>query len=862
MESVYVEIIRPDQSNIIIGNIYRPPNSNIQLFNDKMNEIMTKITNEQKDCYLMGDFNIDLLKYQQHNDTNNFLDTMFSHSFLPAINRPTRITSHTATSIDNIFSNCLMQNNQSDNGILFTDISDHLPIFFLAQQQHKVDKVPIKLSKRMINAQTKKQFSLDLNNCNWDTVLNCHDPNTAYDKFVSTYNHIYETCFPLKTLTRKKGKLATKPWITKGFVASIKNKSKLYKEFLRNPTPDNEYKYKKFKNKLNYLLKMSKRNYYDSKFESAKGNLRSTWKLLNQVINRKSKTKILPTTFIHNGNEIRDPLAIANKFCEFFTNVGPSYAKKLPPSNISPHFYLGNKIRDSIFLSPVTENEIKNLSSELKSGKSTGFDNISVSDVKSNIEYLAKPLTYIINLSISTGTVPSNIKLARVIPIHKNDSYSDFNNYRPISILPVFSKFYEKVIYNRFVSFINKHNMLYEHQYGFRSNYSTSMAVIQLVNQISSSIDNKEFSLGIFLDLSKAFDTVNHKILLGKLEFYGIRGTALNWITSYLNNRKQFVEFNNVKSSYQTVKCGIPQGSILGPLLFIMYINDISNSSNLLNFILFADDTNIFYSSKDLSNAKNTLHHELEKVIDWLIANQLSLNLKKTNYIIFKPRQKKLNYHDFSLKVKNSTIERKSNTKFLGVIIDEHLSWKEHINTVAGKISKSIGIISKSRFFVSRKSLFMLYYALVYPYLFYGNIIWCSTYQTNLNRLKILQKRVVRIITNSKYDAHTTPLFSEYHILKLDNIHSFQLGIFMFSIENRILPNTFLSMFTKNSNFHSYPTRHCNDYRPEFCRTNIKQFTVASQGPKLWNSLPLQIRSAPTLSNFKSKLKKYISSQL
>ena len=200
------------------------------------------------------------------------------------------------------------------------------------------------------------------------------------------------------------------------------------------------------------------------------------------------------------------------------------------------------------------------------------------------------------------------------------------------------------------ISFINRHNLLCAHQYGFRSNYSTSMATTQLANQISTSTDKKEVSLGIFLDLSKAFDTVNHKILLQKLENYGIRGIALSWITSYLNNRKQFVQFNNVNSSENIIKCGIPQGSILGPLLFILYINDISNASNLLRFILFADDTNVYYSGKNTSDVNNVLNQEMEKVSDWLIANQLSINLKKTNYVIFKPRQKRLNLTNFHLR--------------------------------------------------------------------------------------------------------------------------------------------------------------------------------------------------------------------
>ena len=255
--------------------------------------------------------------------------------------------------------------------------------------------------------------------------------------------------------------------------------------------------------------------------------------------------------------------------------------------------------------------------------------------VKAYISAIAEPLSYLINLSISTGIVPDNIKVAKIIPIYKSECHSNFTNYRPISILPAFSKFFEKVMFDRIVNFLEKQNIFYEHQYGFRQKHSTSLAIIQLVHQISIAIDNKELSAGIFLDLSKAFDTVNHGILLNKLEHYGIRGTALDWIKNYLYNRKQFVEFNNVSSNLCIINCGIPQGSILGPLLFILYINDISNSSKLLKFILFADDTNIFFSSCNLDQLGTTLNKELGKISQWLIANRLSINIKKTKYVFF-----------------------------------------------------------------------------------------------------------------------------------------------------------------------------------------------------------------------------------
>ena len=278
-----------------------------------------------------------------------------------------------------------------------------------------------------------------------------------------------------------------------------------------------------------------------------------TWKILNEIINKQPARSKLPPTFTNNNKDISDPYTIANKFCEVFTNMGPDLTKKLPPSDISHSSFLKNKISEIIFLKPVTEDEIKKLSSSFKAGKACGYDGIKIADVKSNIDFLAPPLTYLINLSISSGSVPDDIKMARVIPIYKSDCRSTFNNYRPISILPPLSKFYEKVMYDRIVSFICKHNVLYEFQYGFRANHSTNLDIMQLIKLLLLLTKERSVLAGIFLDLSRAFDTVNHKILVEKSEHYGIRGIALDWITSYLNNRKQFLECNNVFSESKII---------------------------------------------------------------------------------------------------------------------------------------------------------------------------------------------------------------------------------------------------------------------------------------------------------------------
>ena len=338
-------------------------------------------------------------------------------------------------------------------------------------------------------------------------------------------------------------------------------------------------------------------------------------------------------------------------------------------------------------------------------------------------------------------------------------------HYSPITDLyqcyRFFSKLLEKVVYNRILKHLDKHGILFKNQYGFRKGHSTSFALLHLFEKISSAIDRREHTVGVFLDLSKAFDTVNFDILFDKLEHYGIRGIALNWIKDYFSGRSQFVQFNEHCSNYYSIKCGVPQGSILRPLLFLLFINDLSYVSNILDIILFADDKNIFFFHRDQNYLVETINSEMNKLTEWFKCNKLSLNAKKSSFMIFQPREKRERL-DFSPITLNSThINRVKEVVFLGVVLDEHVTWKPHISRVANKASKDVGLLCKSRFYISKFSLRTLYYSLVYPYLYYCTIAWGSTYPSNLNRLVLLQKRVIRIINKDTFDAHTDPIFRD-----------------------------------------------------------------------------------------------------
>ena len=388
------------------------------------------------------------------------------------------------------------------------------------------------------------------------------------------------------------------------------------------------------------------RTYYDSKLEDATENDITTWKLLNEVINKRKNNPSLPSSFKSDGKTITDRMDIADRFCKYFTNIGPKLASAIPTVNSATfRSFLGSNDYPSIILKPTNTRELESICGLFSPRKAPGYDNISMRVIKHSFHLISAPLANIINLSIVKGIFPDKLKLGKVIPIYKTDDPSLFVNYRPISLLPNFSKFFEKVMYNCLVEFVEMNEIFYLRQFGFRKNHSTSHTLIHLLNKISSAIDQRETTVGIFLDLSKAFDTIDHDILFTKLEHYGIRDAALQWIKSYFSYRYQFVQFNQTCPPMQTIKCGVRR--ILGPLFFILYINDLQNASELVELLLFADDTSILYSHSNPNTLEFVLNNEIKNIEVWLRCNKLSVNVKKTTFLIFTPWQKKCD-HDFS----------------------------------------------------------------------------------------------------------------------------------------------------------------------------------------------------------------------
>ena len=664
---------------------------------------------------------------------------------------------------------------------------------------------------------------------------------------------MYNQCFPEKNIrTTYKNK---KHWLTAALRQSIKVKNLLFFDYKKNPSPIKHNHYKQYRNKLNSLIRIAEKEYYQQLLEKTKSNLKKSWKIIRNIIKCKSQTTA--SQFVINNHSTSDGKLIVNTFNEYYVNIGTNLSKNIPITNKDPLDYISNiDINRTLYLRPTDKNEIKRYIINLKSS-SAGWDGFHADIVKSTYEVYLDVLVHMINLTLTQGIFPNELKKAKVLPLYKSGDNMLIKNYRPVSVLSVFSKLFEHVIYSRLYEFLKHHDILYNLQFGFRKDHSTIIALTILLDKILNGFNTGNMTLGVFLDFSKAFDTVNHDILLKKSFAYGIRGVAFDLIKNYLDHREQFVSYNGFDSDVKQINSGVPQGSILGPLIFILYINDISNVSETLFPILFADDSNVFIQGNNLNNMVSTMNRELNKIYTLVISNKLSLNVSKTSYMIFKTRNLKILENNYVM-IMGAKIVRVCNLKFLGIILDCHLSWQNHIDFIRKKISKAIGIILKARTVLSGRTLLGLYYTFLYPYINYGIEVWGNTSKINLDTVFKLQKKVLRIISYASYCSSSAPLFFTMNILNVRKVYMLKICQFMHKLVNAQLPNIVNDMFVLNQSIYNYNTRSSMKYHVPINRLTVCQKHIKYMGVIAWNFISDVINCNCSKFTFRKRLKKYL----
>ena len=863
IETYWTEIIIDKQPNRLIGVVYRHPTK----YNDKkcieiLNSTLSKIKRENKKVLIAGDFNYDLLKHESVSNIADFLHMMIDNGFQPCITEPTRIVNGNKPSlVDNIFSNSI---ETCFSGNLFEKISDHLPSFVIIQT--------IKNKPKPKSTKRRNMKNFDPGNFQGDLLLilrelqkfnKSDDAEQAFLYFHKKYQAIVNKHAPFQILTRKQQELERKPWITKGILTSTRIKAKLFKLFKRTHKPEHYTKFKLYRDTINSLLRKSKKQYYKKYFAAHINNMKKTWTGINNVLHRQSKQKVSDIFLNIGGKLFTDQKIVVDKMNNYFINVAENLALKIPKPNTKFQDYLNNPNEHSIYLAEVVPHEIDEIINALGSNKSGDLYGITSNIVKEGGPVQTQILTLLFNKSLAHGIFPSPLKNAKIVPIHKGDSIFEMSNYRPISLLPIFSKILEKIMYSRIIKFIEKHNILYQNQFGFQKGMSTEYAVNSLVNNIVQCLENKEVGFCILLDFAKAFDTVNHDILISKLEYYGIRGIASKWFKSYLADRMQCTEIGDTQSKLNYIKHGVPQGSILGPLLFLLYINDIIMSSDIFKFILFADDTSLFYSHKNKHEAVGILNHELSKISQWLAANKLSLNVSKSKLLIFTNQKPKANINStntsniadadtdvdadvFKLTLNGETLKEVDWAKYLGVLIDNKLNWLKQINAIKLKLSKGIGILAKIRHYVPSSVLRSLYFSFNNPYVDYNLLNWGMASPTNLDPIDKKIKKAVRIITFNDSESPSVPLYKDLKILPLSKSYELKQAKHMWKLVNGFLPQSLTSNFNSSDR-----TR----YTTSISRLVSLQRFILFSGPKVWEEIPRNIQNKPSLNSFCKSLR-------
>ena len=847
VEDIFIKVQCRKLPSVIIGSMYRHPKAHANSF-DYISDVFRHMCILQKPVFILGDLNDNLLS------ANNKLSRVItSNKLTQLISSPTRTTSTSATLIDVIITN-------KPELVLLADVIPSV----IADHDLVTVTANISKPKRTLITKTVRDFS----NYNADVfcssllnqshvlnnILQTDDTNKQVDILTGVFNECVDECAPMVSKVIRR---PAAPWIDDNIRQAItakNNAQQILKCDRLNEALRNHYKI--LKKHVKSLINKQRKQHYLNRLKESKGNIAATWRIVGDIV--PSKKNVSEINFCDNAEQK------AEEFNCFFANVGKS-AYEETQVELSNENYNNvtnnntNNSRNTLFRpQPVDVNTVVLTIKHLQNKQSSGSDKISLRFIKDSLTIIAQYLTIILNTSIVTGVVPSSWKHALVVPLHKSGDPSDTSNYRPISLLPVFSKILEKIVADQLVRYLEDNKILSESQHGFRPKLSTTTALTIVTDKIYQNMDKKCISLLTLCDLSKAFDSVSHHILLEKLKKVAI---DTFWFNDYLDDRSQSVRLNNNISSKAAIEFGVPQGSILGPILFNIYVNDLSDYITNCHLVQYADDTQFIHTGTPsqlnllISEAEQTLHRARE----YFLKNGLKLNTKKTQCIFIGTRQLiPMIPEDTAITFHNTKIYPSSHVKNLGVHIDKYMTFDTHLHEITRKVIGTLLYINRVKHCFDKPTRIVVIQSLVLSLINYCNTIWGTTNTTLINATQKLQNFAIRVADGKarKYD-HVTPIFQELKWLNVKNTCLFNTAVTVYKQLNNYYPQNVVNLPTVNDTTGS-TTRQRYDLCVPRVNTQSGGRALCVRGPSLWNLLPPHIKKTTSLHSFKTKLRQFL----